>query len=301
VAARDSQDITLVIVQNSGAVKVRESQDIQLGTVRATTAKVRDSQEISLSTVRATTAKVRDSQEILLAILKLHGAYDSQEVLLTLSKSSAAAGRTLDSQEAILAIYNQAPIPPPDNPCYNYYLSLITSQYKGSANFLGWLQSILQVVCDIRACINSMQAAFDIDTAIGVQLDILGQIIGVGRVVNFQPSNSVSPILDDATYRILLKATIAQNQWNGQIGSLYSIWNNLFPGGTILFIDNQNMTATITLAGAFTSIIQDLILNGLIVPRPETVLYQYFFATLPIFGVDQDNSFVAGADKGHAA
>ena len=265
MAARDSQDITLVIVQNSGAVKVRESQDIQLGTVRATTAKVRDSQEISLSTVRATTAKVRDSQE------------------------------------AILAIYNQAPIPPPDNPCYNYYLSLITSQYKGSANFLGWLQSILQVVCDIRACINSMQAAFDIDTAIGVQLDILGQIIGVGRVVNFQPSNSVSPILDDATYRILLKATIAQNQWNGQIGSLYSIWNNLFPGGTILFIDNQNMTATITLAGAFTSIIQDLILNGLIVPRPETVLYQYFFATLPIFGVDQDNSFVAGADKGHAA
>jgi hypothetical protein len=58
------------------------------------------------------------------------------------------------------------------------------------------------------------------------------------------------------------------------------------------------MTATIFLSGSFTSIIQDLIVNGFIVPRPEGVLYEYTFAELPAFGWDLDNSFVAGFDVG---
>lgn len=298
MSARDSQDIVLAIVANS-AIGVRDSQDIPLALIKATTAKVRDSQDNELVTERATTAKVRDSQDILLAIIKLHGAYDSQEVLLPVVKASD--GAAFDSQESLLVIYHQSPPPPPEKPCYDPYVALITSQYKNSTKFLSWLKIVLQVVCDVRACINSMVPAFDVDLAIGNQLDTLGQIVGVGRIVNFQPSNGVSPVLDDPTYRILLKATIAQNQWNGQIGSLYAIWNNLFPGGIILFQDNQNMTATITLAGAFSSIIQDLIIQGLIVPRPETVLYQYFFTTLPVFGFDLDNAFVAGFDNGHLA
>jgi hypothetical protein len=126
----------------------------------------------------------------------------------------------------------------------------------------------------------------------------LGAIAGAGRTVGFQPSDSVSPVLDDATYRIYIKAKIAQNQWDGTITSLYAIWKYLFPVGSIIIADNQNMTATIFLSGSFTSIIQDLITNGYIVPRPEGVLYTYDFAELPAFGFDLDNSFVAGFDVG---
>lgn len=182
-----------------------------------------------------------------------------------------------------------------------YYLQLVTSQYRNSPNYLNWLWADLQKYEDIAQCIISFQKSFDIDYAVGVQLDIIGNNIGVPRIVPFQPSGSVSPVLDDNTYRLLLKATQAANTWNGTIDELYPIWQNLFPGGTLIIDDNQNMTATIVIGGSFTSIIKDLIVNGYIVPRSEGVLYNYTFVMLPIFGLDENNSFIAGVDLGHVS
>jgi len=52
------------------------------------------------------------------------------------------------------------------------------------------------------------------------------------------------------------------------------------------------------LSGSFTSIIQDLVTNGYIVPRPEGVEYTYAFPKLPAFGFDLNNAYVAGFDVG---
>lgn len=186
-------------------------------------------------------------------------------------------------------------------PNLQYYLSLLTSEWQATTKFLEWTATLLTPLVDLQSAALAMYAFFDIDSAIGAQLDALGTLVGAGRLMPFQPSDGVSPILDDPTYRILLKAKIAQNQFDGQIDSLYAIWGQLFPGGRIIFIDNMNMTATVILAASFTSIIQDLITNGLIVPRPQGVQYTYTFATLPIFGVDLDSTFVAGVDLGHIA
>jgi uncharacterized protein DUF2612 len=179
-----------------------------------------------------------------------------------------------------------------------YYDDLLTSEYSQAQKFHSWLLVVLNIANDISNCLSGISGAFDIDTAIGVQLDILGQIIGVSRTVPFQPSGGVSPILTDAVYRTLLYATIANNQWDGKIGSLYPIWRKLFPGGTIVINDNQNMTATIFLTGSFTSIIQDLITHDMIIPRPQTVAYTYEIGTLPFFGFDRNDSFIAGFDIG---
>jgi len=183
----------------------------------------------------------------------------------------------------------------------SYYTNLLTSEYKLAPNLNAWLAAKLQLFANVNTCLASMNEAFDLDSAVGVQLDVLGQIQGVSRTVGFQPSDSVSPILDDATYRLLIKATSANNRWDGTEEALYPIWQTLFPGGSIVINDAQNMTCTIVLVGAFTSIIQDLILNGYIVPRPEGVLYSYVFSELPIFGFDEDNAFIAGLDVGHFA
>jgi hypothetical protein len=180
-----------------------------------------------------------------------------------------------------------------------YYKNVLTSEYKGTAEYNAWLQAVLNIANDISTCLSSMVAAFDLDTAVGAQLDILGQIIGVSRTVNFQPSGGVSPVLDDTTYRLLLYATIANDAWDGTIGSLYPIWNKLFPGGRITIIDNQDMTATIVLSGVFTSIIQDLINNGYIVPRPQAVEYTYVFGGTPFFGFDRSDAFIAGLGVGN--
>lgn len=180
----------------------------------------------------------------------------------------------------------------------SYYTGLITSEYQGSTKFQRWLAGLLQPLDDASQCLESMTLAFDLDQAVGVQLDTLGQIIGQGRTMTFQPSDGVSPILDDTTYRLLLRARIARNQWNGSIDSLQAIWQTLFPGGRISIQDGQNMSVTVIISGAFTSIAQDLIRNDLIVPRPQAVLFAYTFAALPIFGFDENNGTIAGFDTG---
>lgn len=188
------------------------------------------------------------------------------------------------------------------SPGPDYYESLITSEYRPvSTKMMAFLRGLLQYVEDMTQCLATFTPAFDPDTAVGVQLDGIGARIGASRRVTFQPSGGVSPVLDDDTYRIYIKAAIARNQFTGKIDSLQSIWQQLFPGGRIVIQDGQNMTATIIVTGAFTSILQDLITNGYIVPRPQAVLYTYTFSTLPIFGFDQDTAFIAGFDHGHWA
>jgi len=180
-----------------------------------------------------------------------------------------------------------------------YYMRLLTWQYKTLPVFtVQWLQDVLTIINDVTDCLQSMDTVFDLDYAEGAQLDILGQIIGVSRTVTFQPTGSVSPILDDATYRILLRATLFNNLWDGTVGSLYPFWQTMFPGGRIAIDDHQNMSATILLGGSFSSILQDLITNGYIVPRPQGVLYNYTFADPPFFGFDREDSLIAGLGVG---
>jgi hypothetical protein len=254
-----------------------------------------------------------------------------------------------------------------------YYLSLVPSQWRAAPKFLSWLAALLQPLVDVGICAAGLNAAFDIDTAVGSQLDVLGQFIGVSRTLPFAPGNSIatavidvagssyvngdvlnvvqagatggqviynstgpsivisnvgsgytnatglattgghgtgltvtittvawSPVLDDVHYRILLMAKILQNQWNGQVDSLWNPWQLLFPGGRIYITDNQNMTATVLLVGAFDGLVQQMIEQGLIVPRPETVQYVYEFPQLPGFGFGSLNpTFVAGFGRGY--
>lgn len=179
------------------------------------------------------------------------------------------------------------------------YLALLTSEYRLSPKLKALLLMLLQKADDITRCLAQFDFLMDLDNATGELLDMLGSIVGASRTVSFQPSNGVSPILDDTTFRTLIYAQIAQNHWDGTIGSLQAVWQQLFPGGKIIIADNQNMTATVIVTGSFTSITLDLIRNGYICPRPQGVLYTYDFGTLPAFGFDSNNAYVAGFDTGH--
>lgn len=190
--------------------------------------------------------------------------------------------------------YGASPI---ENLPLGYYLGLLTSQYRNSPKLNAFLSLLLRKFDDASQCLVSMEVAFDVDSALGPQLDAIGTIVGASRVLPFQPTGGLNPILDDLTYRIYLKAKAAQNQWDGTIDGLQTIWETLFPGGQIIIADHQNMSATIFLTGSFTSILEQMIINGLIVPRPQAVLYNYVF-NLPAFGFDLNNSFIAGFDIG---
>lgn len=151
------------------------------------------------------------------------------------------------------------------------YLDLITSEHKTKSKFTAWLSAALNIVSDTTTMTQNMPSDFDIDNAIGVQLDILGPIVGRSRNLNFQPSDGSSPTLDDKNYRIALKAKIAQNQWDGTIPGIYDIWNNLFPDLPINVVDNQNMTMSVLINGTVDPVINEMVASGYIIPKPMGV------------------------------
>lgn len=151
------------------------------------------------------------------------------------------------------------------------YTDLITSQHKTRPKFIAWLSSALGLVDDGVTVTNAMPSAFDIDSAVGVQLDVLGEIVGRVRALNFQPAGGLSPVLDDQNYRITLKAKIAQNQWDGTIPQIYDIWYGLFSDISLVVVDNQNMTMSALVDGQLDAIVTEMVASGHIIPKPVGV------------------------------
>ncbi len=120
---------------------------------------------------------------------------------------------------------------------------------------------------------------FDLDNALGVQLDMLGQSIGRKRMLTFQPLNDHNPVMDDETYRLVLKAKVAMNNWDGKTESAYEIWDNTFKDIGLQIQDNQDMSMTAYVTGYVNQIRQDLIQHGYIVPKPEGVKINYIGKT----------------------
>lgn len=150
------------------------------------------------------------------------------------------------------------------------YLDLITSQHKTKPRFMDWLSSAVGVVNDNAIMTNGMPSNFDIDIAVGIQLDLLGIFIGRTRLLKFQPASG-SPVLDDTNYRLALKAKIAQNQWDGTITQIYKVWDSLFPTIPLIIIDNQDMTMSALVDGSLSAIATELIVAGYIIPKPMGV------------------------------
>lgn len=165
----------------------------------------------------------------------------------------------------------------------NNYLDNITSQHRDKPNFISWLSKNLTIIDHAYLAIKSIDVNFDIDNAIGKQLDTLGTIIGRQRTLTFQPLNGHNPILDDDTYRLVLKGKVAMNMWDGTIPQIYDIWNNIFKDIGLQIQDNQDMSFNAYITGYISQIRQDLIQHGYIVPKPEGVKVNYIGKSLADF------------------
>lgn len=150
------------------------------------------------------------------------------------------------------------------------YLNLITSEHQNKPKFTAWLTAALSKIDDGSTLANELNTHFDIDNAIGNQLDILGDIVGAKRTLSFQPTDGTSPILDDDTYRLVIQAKILRNRWDGTIPQMYELWNSIFAGTHLGIQDNQDMSADVTIS-LFTRLQKDLTSNGYIIPKPQGV------------------------------
>jgi hypothetical protein len=177
------------------------------------------------------------------------------------------------------------------------YLNLVPSANRNKPNFIATLTVILQPFIDEINTTATMTNLFDIDLAIGDQLDKIGLWVGIGRIINVPGYGTT--MLDDAHYRILLYARIARNSWKGNIPDAYAIFNTVFQGlFTVFIIDNGDMSMYEGIFGSPDALTLALMKGGYLDFRPAGVLINYVNGDIPFFGFDYNNSFIAGFDSG---
>lgn len=162
------------------------------------------------------------------------------------------------------------------------YRKMVVPEHR-RPKFLAWLLENLQRVDDSECLLLEIDPAFDIDKALGEQLDVTGTIVGRERQVNFEPPLGISPVLDDEMYRVLQKAKISINQWDGTLPSLWELWERLFPQYAFVMYDNQNMTLDLYIMGDTSIMERELFSRGYVAPKPEGVRIRYEFILPPVF------------------
>jgi len=207
------------------------------------------------------------------------------------------------------------------------YLNLIPVNNRDKPNFISTIATDVAVQVRVQQLLQSLIPLFDLDTPpAGNQLDIIGQWVGVSRVITtpisgvyftwdgaanlgwdygtWQPGGTPGEVtsLPDDAYLLLIRAKIAANIWDGTTEGAYKVWDSLFAdqGITILIQDNQNMSYALGILGStISSLTLALITGGYIPLRPEGVkVTEYFVGAGPFFAWDADSALLKGWDTG---
>lgn len=155
------------------------------------------------------------------------------------------------------------------------YTSIITSQYSDSPNFqavVAQLGAIFGANYDLLS--NIVPTYYDLDSAVGVQLDQIGLWVGASRRLAvplniyfsldtpglgldqgvwkgpYDPDTGLV-LLDDETFRSVIRGVILFNNWDGSLFQYNAIFAAVFRGtGTHVHAkDNQNMTMDMVITG----------------------------------------------------
>lgn len=213
------------------------------------------------------------------------------------------------------------------------YLDRITSEHNGQPDFVATVTALLQPLVDMQAVVEHLPADFDLDVAVGAQLDAIGVRVNRNRFVDIpysvyfswdtaglgwdegfwwvpgDPLTSMTTLADDP-YRTLLRAVIAANQWDGTIPGAYVAWDTLFAGTPygILIQDHGDLSMDLVLIGPSPdAITRALFTAGELDLKPAGVSLRHYVPSVypgavpggtPLFGFDVQNGVIAGWDTG---
>lgn len=149
-----------------------------------------------------------------------------------------------------------------------YYSNLLILQYHNKPKAKATIESTVGLLPDdlILEVING----FDIETAVGKQLDILGIYVGVDR---FYDNEGVMESLDDEDYRILVKLKAIANTSDLSHKSLDDALYQFF-GNEVRMDSDGNMEMSYFVPRGKTAIIQAAIQKE-VLPRPMGVKVAY--------------------------
>lgn len=200
------------------------------------------------------------------------------------------------------------------------YTDRITNYHAGKPKFFAHVDLSTRPLRDVSDAMSGLIPEFDIDTAVGVQLDVVGEWVGRSRRVStpvtgiyfswdtervgwdqgvwqgpYDPNDGFID-LSDEIYRLMLKVKVAINNWDGQNDTLPPILDAALAGSGIrmAIVDNQDMSISIWILGdpeVAMSEIDRLILDSAVNKGPFIALPAgYVPSRYDINPIDQVNS-----------
>lgn len=148
-----------------------------------------------------------------------------------------------------------------------YYANLLIIQYRQKAKAYATIQAVVQPVIMDNLPLQ-VQAAFSVDSAIGVQLDILGKYVGASRT-NLTFSGQVT--LGDGDFRTLVRLKIVQNNSGSSLKDIQTLLSTFLPGAFLVF-DYKDMTMGYVFSSIFgTRQLAEIFVRQGLLPKPMGV------------------------------
>lgn len=144
------------------------------------------------------------------------------------------------------------------------YVALVTPQHQIAPRFLATVAASVDPLASLQSFLLALELAFDFDTAIGAQLDAVGVRVGrsrgvptplpgiyfsvglanrgVGQAPIKGPYSTRVGIylLDDETFRRLIRAKVLANRWDGTVPGQEAIYGAYFiDPATLVFVSDD--------------------------------------------------------------
>lgn len=178
----------------------------------------------------------------------------------------------------------------------------IYAQYRDKPKAVAWYAIARSLGGSIEAAAEAVRKSYDIDTAVGEQLNVIGRVVVAPR--SFVGSTPMNPGLFDLTdgdqfgdddvmfsaltidqdgqlsdelYRLVIKAKIVKNNGDATIENILDGMNFLLPKAQVLRVtDGEDMSFSIEFYGEITNLERFALLNAGLVPKPQSVKFNGF-------------------------
>lgn len=216
--------------------------------------------------------------------------------------------------------------------------SRVATQYTESQKFLAYIRALLASSAEIEAVLQKVAEQVDIDLAEGVNLDVIGEIVGISRIIpasvqlaffgfqdnaaalNFGEEGSLgigarfydedepylaTSVLNDPEFRLLIRAKIVKNHALGTNEDVIAGLAYLFGGGMAIQVaveDIGGMAIQVAVGRPLTYLEKVLITNLDVLPRPAGVRIsqRVTYNVTNYFGFDGQNSALSFGEEGQS-
>lgn len=177
----------------------------------------------------------------------------------------------------------------------NYAPDRIYAQYRNMPKAKAWYGIVPTLGLEICTAFEQVRKSYDIDTAVGQQLDVIGRIVVIGRSfetptndeiyqwgqltvqwggagIQYQPSGGqISNEASDVIFRTLIKSKIAKNNSSSTLDDVVGALLYITGVTSVRVIDNEDMTFSVSFGSELDATTRFVLDTFDIVPRPQGV------------------------------